>query len=393
MRRAVLRATILTLLAVVVAGCGSRRARDAAEKPGAPLAGLADAERQRFDAGYAIFTREFTPAEGLGPLFIERRCSNCHGLPTVGGTGVETVTKATRFQPGRCDVLDDEGGPVIQNHATPLLEAAGVRHESAPKRATAASTFMPPTLYGVGLVEAIPEEQILAFERAQGRDGADVAGRAARTADGRVTRFGRKAEFATLAELVEGAVGTEIGLTTPRNPTEQTINGRPLPPGTDPVADPEVTQAMLDTLADYIRLLAPPAREPATGASRDTLARGERLFDRIGCADCHVARMTTGRNASPSLDHRSVSLYSDLLLHDMGPALADVCTPTAPPSFWRTAPLMGIHLRTMYLHDGRARTIDAAILAHDGESRKSRDKYLRRDPAERNLLIRFVRSL
>jgi len=384
---------MVALLAAAVAGCGSPGARDAAATPGAPLAGLSEAERQRFDAGLALFTREFTPAEGLGPLFIERRCSNCHGLPTTGGTGVETVTKATRFEAGRCDVLDGEGGPVIQNHATPLLEAAGTKHESAPKRTTAAATFIPPTLYGVGLIEAIPEEQILAIERAQRRIGGDVAGRAARTADGRVARFGRKAEFGSLAELVEGAVATEIGLTTPRNPTEQTINGRPLPPGADPVADPELTQAMLDTLADFIRLLAPPAREPAIGALRDTLARGERLFGRIGCADCHAARMTTESSGSPSLDHRSVSLYSDLLLHDMGPELADVCTPSAAPSFWRTAPLMGIRLRTMYLHDGRTRSIDAAILAHGGESQKSRDAFVRLDPAERNLLLRFVRSL
>ena len=375
---------------MLLSACSSGRGVEAAGPAGAPLAGLSQAELARFAAGRTLFAKEYTPAEGLGPLFNERRCGSCHDLPTLGGTGVEMVTKATRFEAGHCDLLSAEGGDNIQRHATPLLEAAGIRHEDVPRDANAFTDLVPPALYGLGLVEAIPDADIVARERS---GGGTVTGRAARTASGRVGRFGRKGEFATVAEFVEQAIRTEMGLTTPQHPAEETINGRPLPPGVDPAPDPEVPQATLDALTDYVRFLAPPARDVATGAARDSLAGGERTFAAIGCANCHVASMTTGRSVQPSIDRRVIHLYSDLLLHEMGPRLAGNCGAAAAPGVWRTAPLMGIHLRQSYLHDGRAPGIEGAIEQHDGEARRARAAFEGLDAPTRRLLVRFVRSL
>ena len=377
----------------MVLGCASGAAPDLSGPPGAPLAGLSPAEQERFAAGRAIFQREFTPEEGLGPLFNEKRCSSCHDLPTAGGNGVERVTKATRFEAGQCDLLRDEGGDNVQRHATPLLEAAGVAHEEVPKRATAVAQIVPPALYGLGLLEAIPDDEILALESGQRRRSDGVTGRAARTVDGRIGRFGRKAQFATIRDFIDEAIRTELGLTTPRHPAEETVNGRPLPAGTDPAADPEVDEATLAALESYVRLLAPPAREIAAGALRDTLARGERIFREIGCAACHVATMTAGAVAGATGDHRVIHAYTDLLLHDMGPELASICSETAGPGVWRTTPLMGLRFRQTYLHDGRALRIDGAIQLHGGEAARARRAWEALPPRRRDLVVRFVHSL
>jgi CxxC motif-containing protein (DUF1111 family) len=379
------------VLAWLVAGCrpGSSAA-DSSGEPGTPLAGLSAREIDRFTAGQALFTHTFTPAEGLGPLFNETRCSNCHDLPAAGGTGAELVTKATRFAAGRCDQLESAGGDNVQKHATPLLQAAGVMREEIPAGATAAASIVPPALYGLGLLEAVPDSAILSRERAAGRDG--VAGRAARTPDHRVGRFGRKAEFATLREFIEGALLQEIGITSPHQPREVQINGRPLPAGTDPVGDPEASQETVDVITDFVRLLAPPAPEHATGAALDSVSRGERLFAGIGCAACHVPTLATADSGASALAHRTVNAYTDLLLHDVGPLLATICSADAPPGVWRTAPLMGVRLRKALLHDGRALSIDGAVRMHGGEALVARQAYERLAPDQRALLLRFVGS-
>ena len=376
---------------LAVASCRAGGGLDSTAEPGSPLPGISRHDSDRFTAGRALFTHTFTSAEGLGPLFIETRCSNCHDLPTAGGTGAELVTKATRFADGRCDQLAAAGGDNVQKHATPLLVAAGITREEIPAGATAVVSIVPPALYGLGLLEAVPDAAILSRERAAGQDG--VAGRAARTADHRVGRFGRKAEFATLREFVEGALLQEVGVTSPHQPQDVRINGRPLPAGTDPLADPEASQETVDVITDFVRLLAPPAPERAVGAARDSIARGKRLFGTVGCASCHVATLTTADSGTAPVARRTVDAYTDLLLHDVGPLLASVCSADAAPSVWRTAPLMGIRLRKALLHDGRALSIDAAVRLHGGESLAALKAYERLTPEERTLLVRFINSL
>jgi CxxC motif-containing protein (DUF1111 family) len=211
-----------------------------------------------------------------------------------------------------------------------------------------------------------------------------------RTPDGRAGRFGRKADFATIAEFTAGALLLEMGLTNPLEPREVLAGGRPLPNGVDPAPDPEIDARSFDLLVDFVRFLAPPApRRPEWTVARDSLARGERLFRRVGCEACHVPVMTT-RSPVPSLDRKRVALYSDLLLHDMGPALAGVCGPGATPAELRTAPLMGLGARRVFLHDGRAYSVRDAILMHGGEAQRSRDAFAALDYLEQLELIKFL---
>lgn len=387
-----------TLLLVAVAGtvmaCACGQAPVAGE-PGAPLPGLPDTLRARFVAGQALFDKVYTPQQGLGPLFNENQCSACHTTPASGGTGgFERVVKATRFAgPGACDPLRREGGENVRTQATPLLRARGVAGESIPPSATEVGRFMPPFLFGLGLVEAIPDQTVLARADPDDADGDGISGRAPRTPDGRLGRFGRKAEFATVREFTEGALRLEMGLTTRADDVE-TLNGKPVPRDTDPVPEPEVDATTVDLLATFVRSLAPPAAAPPRSrAHRDTLETGRRLFGELGCTACHTPAMRTGPSTIAALDRKTVALYSDLLLHDLGPALADVCGYDAEPSELRTEMLMGLGSRDRYLHDGRMIDLREAILAHGGEAQRSRDGFARLSWLRQEYVLRFLRSL
>ena len=214
---------------------------------------------------------------------------------------------------------------------------------------------------------------------------------ARRLPDGRLGRFGRKGDIATLDEFVDTALRFEMGLTTYLNPEEETLNGTPIPPDTDPAADPEIDARTLALLADYVRFLAPPTR--FTTAAADTVAQGEAIFNEIGCAACHVARMRTGPSENPALHRKTIELYSDMLLHDMGAESAGVCGIAASPTEYRTARLMGLRVRTQYLHDGSGGSIAEAILRHGGEAETARNGFERLNPVGRNFLIRFLGSL
>ncbi|MCI0436234.1 MAG: hypothetical protein L0271_21715 [Gemmatimonadetes bacterium] len=382
------------LLAVVlIAGCSEPP--ESTATAGAPVPGLTADQLARFTQGEVLLHHEFTPEEGLGPLFNQRRCSSCHDLPTLGGMGEEPIVRATSFAPpSTCDLLTDVGGENIQQRSTPLLEAAlGVFGEEVPRdRNASVALIVPPSLYGLGLVEAIAEADLLANEDPGDENGDGISGRAGRTAAGATGRFGRKGEFATLRGFIAGAALAELGLTTTAHPVEETRNGIPVPPGTDPVAEPELSDEQLSLLVDYVRFLAAPERE-APQAARDTIAHGERVFNRLGCALCHIPSMRTAADAPAPLGNRTIRLYSDLLLHDMGEAMASTCGIGALPGEWRTAPLMGLRLRHKFLYDGRAGGIGIAIEAHDGEARGSRNGYFLVDEADRQALIRFLLSL
>ena len=365
-------------------------------QPGTPVPGLSAVELGRFYAGRALFDKVYTPAEGLGPSFNENQCSACHTVPASGGTtGFERVVKATRFGgPGACDLLHREGGENIRKQVTPLLRAQGVERESIPPSATEVGRFMPPFLFGLGLVEAIPHETLSAGEDPDDADGDGISGRAGRTAEGRLARFGQKAEFETIQAFIESALRLEMGLTTPHDTSEPGMNGGPLLPHTDPVPEPEVQQGAVDLLTAFVRFLAAPAPlAPRTAAHGDTLAAGQRLFGALGCAGCHTPTLRTGPSDVAALNRRRVDLYSDLLLHDMGPALADVCGRTADPAEIRTAPLMGLRHRDRFLHDGRTGDIGEAILAHGGEAQKAREAFARLPWLAQQHVLTFLRSL
>ena len=383
------------LIAAGFACAACDRAPDVSGPIGSPLAELDPDQLARFRAGEAAFNHVFTPADGLGPLFNENQCSACHTFPQAGGTGEQFLLKATRFDPsGRCDLLTDHGGDNIRTRSTPLLEAHGIVGQPVPPGATERGRFNVPFLFGLGLLEAIPEDDLLARADSGDTDGDGISGRPGRDARGRLARFGRKAEFATIRDFTETALRFEMGITTGRNPDEGTMAGTPFPPGVDPVPDPEVGDSVIDRLEDFVRFLAPPERLAyEEDGDRAAAVRGEDLFARLGCTGCHVPAMTTARNPVPALDRKRVHLYSDLLLHDLGPALASVCGIAASPSELRTAPLMGLRHRNVYLHDGRTADLFDAIFLHGGEATAARERFRALDRLQQEDVLMFLRTL
>src|SRR5437588_1875639 len=273
---------------------------------GTALRNLNAAQRRSFEAGRTVFETVFTPATGLGPLFNSISCASCHEQPVVGGGGnndpaeggedVELHATAFHGAGARCDDLAAVGGQVIQKQVTPALSAAlHITAEPIPAAATDSGHRTTPDLFGFGLLDAVPDAVILARADPFDRNGDGISGRPNRTADGRLGRFGRKAQIATLREFNAGAFVNEMGITSPTEPREQTVAGAPLPPGVDPTPDPELSQDAVDATTAFVRLLAPPAPLPRGFVEQ----RGRLTFILIGCAGCHVPTLVTGFNRVP----------------------------------------------------------------------------------------------
>jgi CxxC motif-containing protein (DUF1111 family) len=362
-------------------------------QPGDPVAGLSRAERQRFDRGRVMFDSVFVPATGLGPLFNADACGACHEEPASGGFGDEIELHATAFRPTApltCDPLVDAGGPVIQQRVTPALrEALGIDSEPVPPAATGRGLRSSPDVLGFGLLDAVPDSVILALADPLDADGDGVSGRPNFFFDGRLGRFGRKAFVPALRDFNAGAFVIEQSVTNSLSPNEEPPLGRPVPEGVDPVPEPEIDQNAVDLTDFFVRFLAPPAPARLTRAART----GREVLTRIGCAACHVPTLRTGQDAAPQLRNRDVAAYTNLLLHDMGPELADVCLGLATPSEFRTEPLMGLRLMTRFMHDGRATTVEQAVELHGGEGATARDRFRGLPPAEREALIAFLKTL
>ena len=376
------------------------RALVAATAPpvGGPISGLTPGQLAQFQLGSAVFRTVFTPEQGLGPLFNAAGCGSCHEQPVAGGGGSNDPAEggedvelhATRYLNPGCDNLSGVGGPVIQQQVTPALFAAlGITSEPVPPEATATGHRTTPDLFGFGLLDAVPEVTILALADPLDADGDGISGRPHITPDGRVGRFGRKAQEATLRDFNTGAFVMEMGITDPGNQTEQRVHGDPLPAGVDPTPEPEIDQQRFDAADAFVQLLAPP---PPLAFSNQALV-GRQVFSGIGCAKCHTPTLRTGISPIAALSFKEVNAYTDLLLHDMGPALVDVCVGDALPSEFRTEPLMGLRFATAFLHDGRAASIEAAILAHDGEAAGSRSRFSALPQALRVSLLKFLNSL
>ena len=183
-------------------------------------------------------------------------------------------------------------------------------------------------------------------------------------------------------------------MTTPFSPAEETINGTPVPPETDPAPDPEITAEDVEKATRFTRFLAPPPQQCFTNHGDRYLAwRGQKLFAQLKCAECHVPKMKTGPSAVKALNRKTVALYSDLLLHDMGPGLADICLGLAHPSEFRTEMLMGLRFREQFLHDGSAQTVQEAIERHSGEAQQSRDKFKALSEADKKALLKFLETI
>lgn len=387
---------IRTVMAVGLVAAGCEQPVDIAIQPGEPLPDVTEDELGRFLLGKATFTRLTSVEEGLGPSYNQTRCSGCHQLPVEGGWGTmdAMLRKARRWENGECDLLEQEGGDLIQTVATPALAETGFTMEYDPPSASAVVELQALTVFGMGLIEAVPEADIIAMADPDDADGDGISGRVGRDREGRLGRFTGKAEWFALYDFIDGALRTEIGLTTPDFPVEETLNGVPVPPETDPMPEPEIDEHGINLLVDYVRFSAPPSRAAITSAAlRDSVVAGERLFDQVGCTACHTPTLHTGPNESAALDRKPVNAYTDLLLHDLGPDAAGTCGLNASPSEYRTAKLWGIRFKGRYMYDGRAGTLHESVQMHGGEGQASRDAFNALSPEDQALLLRFLSTL
>jgi CxxC motif-containing protein (DUF1111 family) len=387
MRRPAQTVRALTLLAGLLGTANCYGSPEA----GNPLDDLTGDERDRFKKGRAVFNQTFTPKTGLGPLFNGTGCANCHNEPVSGGGGSFTQVNASVLRSGGfCDPLVERGGPVFQLSVTPALkQALGIDAEPIPPEA-ARGKRTTPDLFGFGLLDAVPESAILALADPDDANGDGISGRVNRFFDGRVGRFGRKALTPTLAEFAEGAFHFEQGVTVPNFLGEGSVGGQPMPPDVDPLPEPEVSAELVAQTDAYVRTLAPAKPKDLDGDAK----RGQQIFSRIGCARCHIPTLRTGDYPIRALANRDFPAYTDLLLHDMGPQLADLCQGlVATPSEFRTEPLMALRLARRYLHDGRASTIQQAVELHAGEATISRDGFGALSGSDQRALLKFLGTL
>lgn len=394
----------LAVLLISVAGCERLTTASAAEADvfDAPLPGLSAAEAAAFARGDEEFERRFAPSEGLGPIFNNASCGSCHS-----GDGRGVLDNALqRIGTDSDDLLRALGGPQIQDKAI-----FGAEAETVPG-GHAVSLRLPPPSFGVGLIEAIPDAVLLALADPADADGDGVSGRAhivavadyviaATGAAGvinTVGRFGRKAQVADLLQQVTEAYHQDMGITTDFLPVEN-VNplARHVGSASDRVADPELTASTVEAVTTYVRLLAP----PAPGALTAEGLEGRDLFASVGCATCHVPELTTGPSRIAALANKPVRLFSDLLLHDMGDELADNRPDQqATGREWKTPALWGMRLvphflngQMLLMHDGRARSVEEAILLHGGEGAGARTRFNALTAAQKRALVAYVGSL
>jgi CxxC motif-containing protein (DUF1111 family) len=306
---------------------------------------------------------------------------------------------------GQFDVLTEYGGPQLQERSSP-----GYPAETIPSHANAVSERGGPIVVGLGLIEAIPDQTILGNADPTDVNGDGVSGRpnlidapeflalGPGPYNGKyLGRFGRKAGAINLVQQTATAYHQDMGITTDFIPVEN-YNPRVGGQGGDLVPDPEVPASTVGNVVFYLRTLRPPMRRKENDPE---VQRGDQLFRSIGCSSCHVPVMTTGPHPVAALGSRPAHLYSDLLLHDMGPDLADnFVEGEAGGTEWRTTPLWGLGIvenvlggSPTYLHDGRTSDLRVVIELHKGEADGSRIAFHQLSPADQAALLAFLKSL
>lgn len=362
-----------------------------------PVPGLSPEEHTRFLRGDVAFNDElFTRESGLGPLFVSSSCGSCHAGDGKG----HPFTSLIRF--GQTDSSGNQylhlGGPQLQNRAlpgcTPEQLPAGVRF----------ATFMPPANTGLGFLDAVTDADIMSYADPEDADGDGISGTpnwiqlhgysvprtGALSRGGRhIGRFGKKAGAYDLLQQTAGAYNQDMGIVSSYEPYDSYT-------GTE--VDPEVSNQTVQDVVFYLKTLKAPV--PRRQDDPEVQA-GKVLFNTIGCQKCHRSEWHTGASPISALSNKAFAPYTDLLMHDMGPELDDGYTEgTALTAEWRTPALWGIGLsqkaqggKYYLMHDGRAGSIEAAILMHGGEADGIRERYKKLSADERGKLIKFLENL
>lgn len=362
---------------------------------GSPLSGLTASQMQEFIEGRETFTEEEDIDEGLGPILNGTSCGECHAQPTVGGSSpnvnVSRETLIGRVINGKFDPMVDAGGLVLQRRSIDRLVPECPPGEVAPKEAEFVSLRITTPLFGAGLIEAIPVSEILKRVDPLDRNRNGISGvvnlvNNPESGRAEVGRFGWKAQMPTLHLFSGLAYLNEMGVTSKTFPDDNKPQGKAIPDGCDQVNDPEDEDNDVQKFTNFMILLAPP---PATENPA-----GMEVFSEIGCSGCHVPSMVTGNSQVVALSRKQVKLFSDLLVHDMGPGLADgIEQGTAKGNEWRTAPLWGLGARIFLMHDGRSMSIDSAVRRHGGEATKAIGRYKDLSAGDRGELLRFLEDL
>lgn len=378
---------------------------------GQPLDGLTQQQLQQFKSGKKAFEKSFDPSEGLGPLFNQTGCMSCHQAVAVGGSQPGTTQSVTRFgrqSGGSFDSLAHVGGSLLQNQTTDFINCREVVPMNPPfsplDSANVITIRTSPPTFGSGLIESIADSDILANENNPITGGVAHMVKALEDPMGpdRVGRFGWKAQLPTTLSFSGDASAMELGITNDLVLMEQMPNapaGSVNPLCDDGVVDPDDNPLsgprFIDEIADFLKYLAPPPQTPKSGM------KGERVFNNIGCAFCHVPEFTTSQTAfERALRNKPVKAYSDFLLHDMGSLGDGIAQGSAATTQMRTAPLWDLKNRQVFLHDGRVQVfggfdqaMDDVILAHDGEAQNSVGNYNQLTQIQKNDLYDFLASL
>jgi CxxC motif-containing protein (DUF1111 family) len=362
---------------------------------GDPLPGITPTEFQEFRLGLEDFREVEEASDGLGPLFNGTGCAVCHNVPAIGGSSPMTELRGgVRDPDGKFRVVG--GTTLFQMFSLPDHRCQAV----IPAEANVIARRAPIPLFGGGLVEAVPDETLLALEDPFDRDRDGISGRAAIITDKatgrrRVGRFGWKAQIATLLTFSGDAYTNEMGITNDIFPEEP--HGGISPERMrecDRVKDPEdlvdqrTGKRAIDNFEAFMKFLAAPPRGPIT----EEVRVGEQVFAAVGCTSCHVPTLTTGPNPSAALNRKTLTAYSDFLLHELGTG-DGIEQGAAEPDEIRTPALWGLRLRRPLLHNGSAATPADAVRRHGGEAAGVMERYNRASEEMRRALLAFLDSL
>jgi CxxC motif-containing protein (DUF1111 family) len=393
--------TIGTVLIIILAAIGCQKFLPKAPADDSildgPVEGLTNEQNAAFLRGDIAFNDDvFTAENGLGPLFVATSCGTCHAGDGKG----HPFTTLTRF--GQVDTFGNQflnnGGPQLQNRAVP-----GFLPEQIPA-GTSFSKFTPPANTGLGFLETVTDASILALADPIDANGDGISGRPNWIAipqycvvrpgtierNGKyIGRFGKKAAVYDLLQQTVNAYNQDMGV-------NSTYEHYSTYTGLD--ADPEVTNQTVLDVVFYLQTLKAPVQRNKDDAN---VVAGRQVFLDISCGKCHVPELHTGPSSISPLSNKTFFPYTDLLLHDMGPGLNDGYTEgTALPSEWRTPALWGLGLsknsqggKYFLMHDGRATTIEQAILMHGGEAAQSKSSFQQLGSADKANLIKFLESL